>query len=60
MQDQYARAKNAGLKNAVPMCRVEAAGLENAGNDIVWITMYYLCLLNPATYKVQLTPYTVC
>jgi len=24
---------------------VEIAGLENAGNDIVWKTMYYLCLL---------------
>ena len=29
---------------------MEIAGLENAGNDIVWKTTYYLCLLQSTKY----------
>ena len=65
MQDQYARPENVGLENAAPVdyARVEIAGLENAGNDILWKTMNYLRLLDPATFKVQRTQctlYAVC
>jgi len=60
MQDQYARAENARLETRHKYAGVEIAGLENAENDIVWKTVYYLCLPQSRPYKEQFTPCAVC
>ena len=49
---QIAMVENAGLENAGPICKGlhSTGGLQNAGNDTVWNTVYSLCLFSPAGY----------